>query len=293
MDLLRTNSIKIVGRLQSQDLQPKNKKSDGSGYISGSAIVISHLDGRDCEFEIQFYTNQKTKDGKQSQLYTSYSKLGELVGKKVEITGELRENRFYSKNSNQMASAQILSGRFVRGVAESTEDEASFEIGGFVVDSLKEKANKDNEVYRYDLVLGQSNYNGDMMSRFTLHISPADVEIVRGVQKYQIGETVFVHGNLRFYVEKKQVEVNSEGGFGEAVIRTYTNRQSNYFVTGGSAPIKDAEKGMYGSEIIRNLVSAYKARDVEIASSAKEGASDDNGAEEEAPKVTSRQTSLI
>lgn len=293
MDLLKNNSIKIVGRLQSQDLQPKIKKDGGSGYISGSAVVISHLDGRDCEFEIQFYTNQLTKDGKQSKLYTSYSKLGELVGKKVEITGELRENRFFSKNGNQMASAQVISGRFVRGVAESTEDEASFEFGGFVVDALKEKTNKDGEIYRYDLVLGQANYNGDMMGRYTFHVSPVDVEIVRGVQKYQIGETVFVHGNLRFYVEKVTSTINNEGGFGEAVTRTYTNRQSNYFVTGGSAPIKDAEKGMYGSDIIRNLVSAYKARDVEIADKAKEGASGENDGGEKEVKVTSRQTSLI
>ena len=292
MDLLKNNSIKIVGRLQSQDLQPKIKKDGGSGYISGSAVVISHLDGRDCEFEIQFYTNQLTKDGKQSKLYTSYSKLGELVGKKVEITGELRENRFFSKNGNQMASAQVISGRFVRGVAESTEDEASFEFGGFVVDALKEKTNKDGEVYRYDLVLGQANYNGDMMGRYTFHVSPVDVEIVRGVQKYQIGETVFVHGNLRFYVEKVTSTINNEGGFGEAVTRTYINRQSNYFVTGGSAPIKDAEKGMYGGDVIRNLVSAYKARDVEIAEKAKDGASGDDNGEKEV-KVTSRQTSLI
>lgn len=290
MDLLKNNSFKIVGRLVSQDLQPANARNDGHGYISGNAVVVANLDGRDCEFEISFYTNQKTKEGKDSQLYVSYSKLGDLVGKKVEVTGDIRESRFYSKKGNQMASSQKLNGRFVRGVAESTADEGSFEFGGFVVDTLKEKTNKAGEVYRYDLTLGQANYSGDMMGRYTFHIHPSDVEIVRGVQKYQIGETVFVHGNLRFFVEKVTSSINNDGGFGEAVVRTYTNKQSNYFITGGSAVIKDIEKGMYPSDVIRNLVSAYKARDVELASNAKD---DSNDAGEEAAPISARQTSLI
>lgn len=293
MDLLRTNSFKIVGTLVSQNLEAKNKKADGAGYISGNATIVSNIDGRDCEFDVSFYTNQLTKDGKQSQLYTSYSKMKDLVGKKVEVSGEIRENRFFSKNAKQMVSSQQLSGRFIRGVAESTANEASFEMAGFVVDSLKEKQNKDGDIYRYDLVLGQSNYGGDMMGRFTLHINPTDVEIVRGVQKYQVGETVFVHGILRHYVEKKEVEVNNEGGFGEAVVRTYTNRQSNYFITGGSAPIIEADKGKYPSDVIRNLCNEYKARDVKLA---EEASNNDGGSDtpvQEEVKPSARQVSLI
>ena len=102
MDLLRTNSIKVVGRLKSQDLKIGNRKDNGAGYISGNAIIISNLDGRDCEFEISFYAAQKTKEGKDSQLFTSYSKMGELVGKKIEVTGDIRESRFFSKNADQI-----------------------------------------------------------------------------------------------------------------------------------------------------------------------------------------------
>ena len=59
------------------------------------------------------------------------------------------------------------------------------------------------------------------------------------------------------------------------------------------APIKDVEKGMYGSDVIRNLVSAYKARDVEIAETAKESSRGENDGGEKEVKITSRQTSLI
>lgn len=291
MDLLRTNSIKVVGRLKSQDLKVGNRKDNGAGYISGNAIIISNLDGRDCEFEISFYAAQKTKEGKDSQLFTSYSKMGELVGKKIEVTGDIRESRFFSKNADQMVSSQKLNGRFVRGVAESTPDEASFEFGGFVVETLKEKTNKDGDIYRYDLTLGQSNFSGTGMSRFVFHVRPEDIEIVKGVQSYGIGQTVGINGDLRFIVSVVTSERPNEGGFGEAVTRTFVNKQHNFFIMGGTAPITSVEKGMYPGDVIKSLCNSYKARDVELMSSAKD--SGFNTPAEKETIVTNRQTSLI
>jgi len=292
MDLLKTNTFKVVGRLVSQDLKILNKKTDGSGFISGNVIIEANLDGAKNEFEISFYANEKTQDGKISSLYTTYSKLGELVGKKVEVTGDIRESRFWSSNANQMVSAQKLSGRFIHGVAETSNDEGSWEIGGFVVEGLKERLTKDNEVYRYDLTLGQANYRGDSMSRFVLHINPADKEIVDGVGKYSVGQTVQVNGDLRFIVTEVRSERKNEGGFGEPVVKVFTNRQRNFFITGGSAPIVTAEKGMYSSDIIRSLVAAYKAADVQLAEKGK--VSGGSSSEEEmVTRISNKQASLI
>lgn len=293
MELLRTNTFKVVGRLVSQDLKQGNRKDNGAGYISGKATVIANLGGRDNEFEISFFANQLTQDGKESQLFSNYSKLGELVGKKVEITGDIRESRFWSRNANQMVSSQQLNGKFVHGVAESVADEGSFEIGGFVVEELKEKTAKDGSVYRYDLALGQSNYSGTSMSRFVLHVNPADAEIIRGVRNYQVGQTVRVNGDLRFYVEQIQSERKNEGGFGQPVVRVFTNKQHNFYITGGTAAIVDVNDGMYPSDIIRTLVAAYKAHDVELANKAKESAPRAAEPAQEEPKVSFRQTSLI
>ena len=289
MELLRTNSFKIIGRLKSQDLKV-GRKDNGEGYISGKAIIISNLDGRDNEFEVSFYTNQLTKDKKESQLFITYSNLESLVGKKVEVTGELRESRFWSRASNQMVSAQQLSGRFIRGTTESSIDEGSFELGGFVIEELKEKKNKDNEVYRYDLALGQSNYSGTSMSRFVVHVDPNEREIVNGVRSYRIGQTVRVNGDLRFIVNIVTSTASNEGGFGSGVTRTFTNKIHSFFVRGGTAPIADAAQGMYSSDVVRSLVAAYKARDVELSAKAKDSGAD---AVEEAAPVSSRQTSLI
>ena len=291
MDYLKTNSFKVVGRLSSQDLEVKNRKDNGDAFISGKAIIIAELDGAKNEFEVSFYANKKTADGKDSSLFTSYSKLAELVGKKVEITGSISESRFWSTNANQMVSAQQLNGRFVHGVAESTSDEGTFELGGFVVKGLTERLNKNNEVYRYDLTIGQANYRGDNMACFTAHINPADRDIVNGVRGYEVGQTVRINGDLRFIVTETRSERKNEGGFGEPVVRVYTNRQRNFFITGGTAAIKDPEQGMYPADVIRTLVGAYKAHDVELSEKAKSSAP----AQEAEPevRVTSKQTSLI
>lgn len=291
MDLLKQNSIKIVGRLINAEVKTDNRKSDGVGYVSATATIISNLDGRDNEFEVQFYSSALTADGKENQLYKSYVAMEDLKGKKVEINGDMRENRFYSVRNEQMGSAQVLNGRFIRGVSESTIDCANFELGGFVVRELVEKKNKAGEIYRYDLGLGQANYKGDMMALFTLHVDPIDVEIVNGVKGYKAGQTVKVNGDLRFIVETVEATVNNEGGFGTPVTRVFTNKQKNFYIKGGSAALSSSEDGYYDREVISNLTQAYKAHDVELENAAKQRG--DSKPVAEKPSMVSRQTSLI
>ena len=288
-DLLRTNKVKIVGRLIDADMKTGARKDNGAGYISGTATVQSTIGGATKEYEISFYANEQTQDKKVSKLYTSYSKMAELKGKKVEITGELRENRYYSNNAKQVVSAQQISGRFIRGVSESTEDEASFELGGFVVTELLERKNKEGEIYRYDIQLGQSNFSGTGMSMFVVSARPEDKKIIDGLRGYHAGETATVHGVLDWTSETVTKETPS--GFGSATVRTYTNRKKSFWVEGGSVVATKEEEGMYPPSIIRDLVSAYKAKDVELKDKAP--AEDKSGDVEEKPTISARQTSLI
>lgn len=285
--LQRTNSFKVVGRLIHADVKLGNSTKNGQPYVSATATVQSVIDGINCEFEIDFYASQMTGAGKISALYTQYTKLGELEGRKVEITGSIRENRYFSSTLNQMISAQELAGRFVKGVAESVADEGTWEMSGFVAKTLVERTNKREEVYRYDLTLAQSNYSGSAISMYVLHVDPSRRDIIAGVEAYEVGQTVKLNGNLIFKVETTTKETK-EGGFGKGVVRTYTNRQKNFFIEGGSDPIKDESK--YDGGTISELISAYKARDVELS---EKGKSKSAPAAEEAPIVTKKQTSLI
>ena len=287
--LFRTNTFKVVGRLLNTDVRTGTLKSNGQEYISIDVTVQSTIGGKNNEFEISLFANKLTKDGKPSQLYTSYSKLPELVNKKVEISGDIRENRYFSSNLNQIISAQQLNGRWVRGVADSSADEATYELGGFIVKSLVERQNKAGEVYRYDLTIAQSNYAGNGLSMYTLHVDPSRRDILAGVEGYNVGDTVRLNGNLNFTVETVTAASNNDGGFGEPVTRTYTNKQKNFFIEGGSAPIQDDTA--YDNVTIKTLIDAYKANDVALTAKGSTSTSA-APAVKDAP-VTRRQTSLI
>jgi hypothetical protein len=286
--LLRENSFRIVGKLVATEINYGVRKDNGQEYVSATATINSVIEGTPCEYEVSFFASKLTKDGKESQLFVSYSKLNELEGKKVDISGEIRENRYWSSNLGQMISAQQLSGRFVRGVAESTADLASFTLGGFIVKTPVEKTNKNGDVYRYDVTLGQSNFKGDGMSMFVLHVNPAQREIIAGVEGYEVGTTVKLNGTLKFVVEQVTVE-DTNNAFGAAVTKTFTNKQKNFYIEGGSNPIDD--ESAYTPEVIKNLIDAYKANDVKLANGAKDVES--TAPATAAAPVTKRQTSLI
>ena len=289
--LLRENSIKIVGKLTDAQVTLGNRKDNGQGYISVDTTVVSLINGVSNEYKVNFYTSQLTKDGKQSKLYDSYSKLPEMVGRKVEIDGEIRENRYYSSNLNQLISTQLLAGKFVKGVVESAVDTATFVIGGFLVKTPVERRNKKDEVYRYDVTLGQSNYAGNGMSMITLHINPAHVDIVRGVEGlYNVGDTVQFTGSLVFKTEVVTVE-DENTAFGAPVTKTYTNRQSNFYIEGGSNPLSDERA--YSSDVVKSLIDAYKANDVKLQSAVSSTPVASATPANATPVVTKRQTSLI
>ena len=287
--LFRTNTFKVVGKLLSTNVRTGTLTSNGQDYVSVDVTIQSVIGGKTNEFEISLFANKLTKDGKPSQLYTSYSKLPELEGKKIEISGDIRENRYFSSNLNQIISTQQLSGRWVRGVAESAADEATYELGGFIVKSLVERQNKAGEVYRYDLTIAQSNYAGNGLSMFTLHVDPSRRDIISGVEGYNVGDTVRLNGSLVFTVETVTASSANEGGFGEPVTRTYTNKQKNFFIEGGSAPI--ADDTAYDNVTIKTLIDAYKANDVALSSKASSTPAA-SSATTDAP-VTRRQASLI
>ena len=218
--------------------------------------------------------------------------MNELNGKKVQIDGSMSENRFYSAKQEKMVSSQRLNGRFIKGVSEQTRDEATFELGGFIMKTLAEKTNKAGEVYAYELALGQCNYSGNAMSMLTVQINPNDREIVMGAKNYKIAQTVKVYGNLHWITTQVSQKSENVGGFGEAPVRVFTNHQRNFFMTGGTAP--ETAPLAYDTAIINSLIETYKAKDKQVELEAKNRANSGSAApvSTEAP-ITQRQTSLI
>jgi hypothetical protein len=288
-NLQKENSFKIVGKLTHADVKCATSAKTGQNYVSATATIQSAVNGATYEYEVAFYSSEKKADGSVSKLYATYSKLDELEGHKVEVTGSLRENRYFSAKSNEMCSKQELAGRFIKGIADATPDEGSWILSGFLLKPVAERTNKNNEVYRYDVSMGQANYKGDSMSQYTFHIDPVNREIYKAVSSYTAGQTFRLQGILAFTVETITKSSNEEGGFGEPIVRTYTNRQKNFYITGGSGVIKDDTA--YDTPTAKELVAAYKAHDAEIMETAK--SRNQASAVEVNNTITSRQESLI
>ena len=289
VEFLKTNQVTITGKLVEAIVKTGFDKNN-KAYASVDATVSCMLNGQTNVFEINFYSKEMTAKNEVSKLYTSYTKMPELKGRKVEISAEISENRFWSANLGQIASSQKLVGKFIKGVLETEADKALFEVGGFIAKELVEKVNKNNEIYRYDLVLGQANYNNTGMRGITLNIAPTDRELVAGAKTYATGMTVFVKGRLESIEQQVTVE-DENSGFGEKIVRVYTNKLKGFYITGGSKPITDPEKGAYDMATIKGLIDAYKAKDIELMNAAATDNADE--AVEKAAPVTTRQTSLI
>lgn len=284
--LARNNQFKIVGTLLAAEPTFGKRKDNGDDYISVKLTILSIINGEENEFQVDLFSSKTTKEGKENQLFISYSKTPELVNRKVEINGELREQKYWSANRNQVVSYQSLSGRFVRGVSPTVADEASFVVSGFIVKTVVERKNKQDEVYRYDLVIGQSNYDATSMNTFTLHIDPNDREILYGVENYGLGETVEVNGILNFTSEQVVVE-DENTAFGAPVTKTYTNRISSFYIKGGSLPLEG--EVAYTQEDINKLISDYKQKELALVQETK----DSNPPVESKPTPRTNQTSLI
>ena len=140
--LQHVNTFKIVGRLIKAEVKLDTSSKTGQPYCSATATIQSIINGINCEYEVNFYASQMTGAGKVSTLYTAYSKMNELEGHKVEISGSIRENRYFSTTLNQLVSTQELAGRFIKGVSETTSDDATWEMSGFIAKNLVEKKNK-------------------------------------------------------------------------------------------------------------------------------------------------------
>lgn len=282
---ITTNTIEIIGTLAESKLEVKQNKNNGSDFICGDIVIQAELDGAINTFEIGFYAKKVTNSGEISKLYTAYEGIDALVGKKVRVSGSLREERYFDKTTGQMRSLQKLNGKFINGEQDAAIDKAEFDFGGFVRKGLTAKVNKANEVYAYELEVGQANWDNTIMNCYKFQVDPSRVEIINAIKKlYSVNSTVSFGGNLRFIVTSN--EVKTESAFGESKVRVYTNTIRNYYITRGDEPI--IGEGMYAADDIAQLVKAYAEKDVEKTSEAGASAAPVGRA-----PISSRQTSLI
>lgn len=285
------NKIRITGTLVENKLEERVAKSGanaGKSFITGDIIIKAMLDNEENLIPIRLYAFEQTKEGKANQLFASYRDLGNKVGRRFTISGTFGENRFWSEKTGTIASQQVINGRFINDASVSTPDEAIFELSGFVARELTEKVNKEDEIYIYEMVLGQSNYNDSSAYLFKLHVRPGDASVANAVRaQYTAGMTVHLYGDIRYTTQTITREV-TDVAFGAPRANSYVVTNKAYFITTGETPIEG--ESAYALDDISRYKKAISAEDIEIAKKAKASAKPGTTAAQAAPK---KATSLL
>ena len=285
------NKIKVTGTLVENKLTERVAKSGantGKSYITGDIIIKAMLDNEENLIPIRLYAFEQTKDGKANQLFASYKDLANKVGRRITVSGSFGENRFWSEKTGEIASQQVLNGRFINDANVSSPDEAVYELSGFVARELVEKTNKEDEIYLHEMVLGQSNYNDSSASQFKLHVRPDALAIANAVRdQYIVGSTVHIYGDIRFTTQKITREV-TDVAFGAPRANSFVVTNRAFFITSGENPIEG--ESAYSMEDILRYKKAIAASDIDVSRQAKAAAKPAATAAKVAPK---KGTSLL
>lgn len=261
--VLKENMVKVVGELLEYNLSIKEDR-EGKEYISGQVIVKSIIDGVENLIPVEFYSRAVTQTGAPNKLFASYVALGDKVGQRISISGEIQENRWFSENSGQVTSYNRVGGRFINAPRANEQDAAEFSFAGYVLVPVTERLDKDGKLIFHEITIAEANYNNEFP--IVVKFAIKDAGIAATIQDlYSKGDTVKVMGN--YEVETSSTEVEEETAFGDPIKKVYTSTFRNFVITSGTHP---ADEGAYDSDFINALNEEYANRGVEIEQRAKD-----------------------
>lgn len=269
----------------------KRGQSVGKQYVSGEVLVKCILDGVENIIPISLFSSEVTQKGEHSKLFDSYSKLPSQIGQRFTFSGANLEEHRYVGQKGEVVRTQRIRGRFVNEAKPGEPDAACFRLNGYVARGLEAKKNKKDEIYLYEIIIGQANYRGDSAQMFYLNLPLDAVEHQRALaQAYTPGLTVSVDGDIRYITEQREIESDSgDNLFGEPMKKTVINTYRYFYIKHATQPLPMNDPNAYQMADMQAFKEARSAEDAELISGAKSrGAVADN----EAP-LTSKAASLL
>ena len=192
-EVAKQNSFKLVGELVEANLETKTSVRSGKDFISGKIVIKSVLEGRQQLTEVELYSNKFKQDGTPNKLFETYANLGTLLNKRVRVSGELGESRFFSTTNSQLVSTTVNRGRYVAPADTGEKDTADFAFAGYIVKPLYEKNSKDGDLLAYEMVVAQANWNNTKPNLIKFTVAKDNKAAVNAIQKlYEKGMTVSV-----------------------------------------------------------------------------------------------------
>ena len=252
------NKIDIVGIMTDAEVKT-GVSAKGTEYINGKVTVKVQ---ETKTYALHFYANKITKDGTISKLYNTYSSLPTYIGRKVSITGSIREAKISA--GSEIRYGNSLDLRFINILADGdqTEECAKFSVSGYIIGGLTDVYNEDGTTIRNHIItVGQANYNNSEAIHIRLNVDPKNVAAVNSIRNnFTLNTTVNFKGVLDFRVENQ--EIVEENDFGGATTRIIQRSTRNYLVQTGK--IFHDDNDIYLPEEIKELEDAYKLAEARL-----------------------------
>lgn len=294
MSRAKVNKVFVVGTVQEVDTTIR-QTGDGRDYINGKVVVKVGEEENANLVEMKILAFAKTKSGDDNKMYQAYTKLDAYNGKRVKISGELREGSMIRQDTGTLIHYNEIYLKFVNPAKNDDIDCATFEYSGFVVKGLYERKDKDDNLLGYRIEVAQANYNDTNMSVIRFDVHKDDLNIANVVESnYVVGSTVSFSGNIS-YTTRIQTKTE-QVAFGDPIVKTFTIVEKMFRITGGNEPYGEEDPAAYPNAEIKSLVEAYKKADQDriekAAAAASESAAPATPQGQAVSKIT-RATSLI
>lgn len=246
-----TNNVIIVGTLNELNIEEK-VSGEGKEYISGvaSVRVDQEVGGKKVEnvIPVRMFSMKYKKDGSPNAIYESISKIKDnfislsaaetpAQASKILISGgQLQENMWLDKSTNQPKTSFQISTNFMKSAKPEDEERATFELSG-VVGEIKDEMKNDEETGRLLIKFIVVGYQGKVDVIQLIAENPTAVNHIRN--NWEKGDTVTLTGVINMtYTVKTWTE---EQGFGEPIKRQRTESRRELIITGGSPSGLDEE----------------------------------------------------
>lgn len=239
------NKVTIMGTLNEINIEEK-VSAEGKEYVQGTASikVDQEIDGKHVEniIPIRMFSMRLKKDGGKNVVYDGIVKMKEnfislaaaetpsQASKVVINGGQLQENMWLDKTTNQLRTAFQISSNFMKKAGPEDEETAFFELTG-VVGDIRDEMDKDgNETGRLILKFIVVGYLGKTDVIQLIADRPSAINFIRN--NWEKGDTVSLNGIVNMsYTVKTWTE---EQGFGEPIKRSRTESKRELIITGGS-----------------------------------------------------------
>lgn len=259
MSRTKINKVYVVGTITEDKTQVRTSGS-GKTYINGSIVVKTvGADNVENLVELKILAFEKNKDGSANKQFLSYKGIAGMLGKKVRISGDLRDGSMVNQ-SGEIVHFNEIYARFINPAKAEDADCSTFEYSGFVVKPLYERKNKDDELLGYRIEVAQANYNDTAMQVLKFDVDKDDVNIAQAIEaNYLTGSTVKFNGTL-IYTSRTETKTEAVA-FGDPIVKTVTYSDKVYRITGGDEPFEEEGPETYTMDEIKKFVADYKAAD--------------------------------